>query len=175
MIGSGPPILLYQIGTHETRLLIDIPNTVYAAVSKDDGVKSYIRQHVIPILPQHARPMAETAMRDGRLRSMANTWLPPSTNTTPGMIMLGDAMNMRHPLTGGGMTVALQDVVLLGALLSPTAVPRLDDTRAVLAQMRRFHWKRKEFSSSLNILAQALYVLFVADGMSPLHNIYKPS
>jgi len=89
--------------------------------------------------------------------------------------MLGDAMNMRHPLTGGGMTVALQDVVLLGALLSPTAVPRLDDTRAVLAQMRRFHWKRKEFSSSLNILAQALYVLFVADGMSPLHNIYKPS
>jgi squalene monooxygenase len=75
------------------------------------------------------------------------------------MIMLGHAMNMRHPLTGGGMTVALKDVVLLG------------DTRAVLEQMRKFHWKRKEFSTSLNTLAQALYALFVADGMSPLHTI----
>jgi squalene monooxygenase len=83
------------------------------------------------------------------------------------MIMLGDAMNMRHPLTGGGMTVALKDVVLLGAMLSPTEVPLLDDTGAVLEQMRKFHWKRKEFSTSLNILAQALYVLFVADGISP--------
>jgi squalene monooxygenase len=89
--------------------------------------------------------------------------------------MLGDALNMRHPLTGGGMTVALKDVVLLGALLSPTAVPRLDDTRAVLAQMRRFHWKRKQFCSSLNILAQALYVLYVADGMSPPPHHCDPS
>jgi squalene monooxygenase len=167
MIVSGPPILLYQIGTDETRIVIDIPNTVYEAVSKDDGVKSYIRQHVIPILPRHRRPMAETALRDGRLRNMPNTWLPPSTNTMPGMFMLRDAMNMRHPLTGGGMTVALQDVVLLGAMLSPTAVPRLDDTRAVLAQMRKFYWKRKEFGSSLNILAQALHILFVADGCHP--------
>ena len=44
---------------------------------------------------------------------MPNSWLPPSTNRTPGMVILGDAMNMRHPLTGGGMTVAFNDVVLL--------------------------------------------------------------
>jgi squalene monooxygenase len=27
-----------------------------------------------------------------------------------GAILLGDSLNMRHPLTGGGMTVALSDV-----------------------------------------------------------------
>ena len=36
-----------------------------------------------------------------RLRSMPNGFLPPSMNRCEGVIMLGDAMNMRHPLTGG--------------------------------------------------------------------------
>lgn len=26
------------------------------------------------------------------------------------MLLLGDTLNMRHPLTGGGMTVAIRDV-----------------------------------------------------------------
>ncbi len=49
------------------------------------------------------------------------------------------------------MTVALKDVALLGAMLSPTEVPLLEDTGALLNQMRKFHWKRKEFSTSLNV------------------------
>lgn len=32
---------------------------------------------------------------------MPNGFLPPSLNRSQGMILLGDAMNMRHPLTGG--------------------------------------------------------------------------
>lgn len=73
-------------------------------------------------------------------------------------------MNMRHPLTGSGMTVALSDVVLLDQLLAPKIVSSFSDTGFVLKQMRKFHWKRKKYSTSLNILAQALYSLFVADG-----------
>jgi squalene monooxygenase len=71
---------------------------------------------------------------------------------------------MRHPLTGGGMTVALNDVLLLKELLNPNQVPSLADARAVLTQMRIFHWKRKALSSSINVLAQALCALFAADG-----------
>lgn len=33
--------------------------------------------------------------------------------------MLGDAFNMRHPLTGGGMTVAFADCDLLCDMLRP--------------------------------------------------------
>jgi squalene monooxygenase len=36
---------------------------------------------------------------------------------TIGAILLGDAFNMRHPLTGGGMTVVLNDVILLREML----------------------------------------------------------
>lgn len=167
VIGSGPPILIYQIGTHETRILIDIPNNIYEDASKVGNVVNYVQTQVVPDLPASLRPSVTTALRDGRLRSMPNSWLPPSMNVTPGIALLGDAMNMRHPLTGGGMTVALNDVVLLSQLLAPRTITSFNDTRAVLQQMRRFHWQRKEFSTSLNILAQALYSLFVADGKTP--------
>ena len=73
-------------------------------------------------------------------------------------------MNMRHPLTGGGMTVAFNDALLLSKLLAPQSVPRLEDTKAVLAQLDTFHWRRKNLTSVINILAQALYSLFAANG-----------
>jgi squalene monooxygenase len=104
-----------------------------------------------------------SALESGRLRSMANAWLPAQANKTPGVLTIGDAHNIRHPLTGGGMTVALNDVVLLRDLLDPAAVT-LDDIDTVHGKLQNFHWKRKAHSSSLNILAQALYTLFVADG-----------
>lgn len=61
------------------------------------------------------------------------------------------------------MTVAFNDVVLLADLLSPENVPFLDNTKLVLKQMSKFHWQRKNLTSVINILAQALYSLFAAD------------
>ncbi|CAI9287003.1 unnamed protein product [Lactuca saligna] len=45
--------------------------------------------------------------------------MPAEPKTTPGVIIVGDALNMRHLITGGGMSVALLDVVLLRDLLRP--------------------------------------------------------
>ena len=97
------------------------------------------------------------------MRSMPNSFLPPATNRTPGLVIAGDALNMRHPLTGGGMTVAFNDVVLLAELLHPNNVPSLADHRLVLKQMKAFHWRRKNWAAVINILALALYALFAAD------------
>ncbi|KAG8627466.1 hypothetical protein KVT40_004949 [Elsinoe batatas] len=163
ILGEGTPVLLYQIGTHETRALVDIPEGLPTASVKNGGVKGHLRNVVLPSLPKRVRPSFEAALDKDRLRSMPNSWLPPSVNRTPGMVILGDAMNMRHPLTGGGMTVALNDAVLLSELLHPAQVPRLEDTDLVLKQMKRFHWQRKDLTSVINILAQALYSLFAAD------------
>ncbi|MCJ1362038.1 Squalene epoxidase [Acarospora aff. strigata] len=163
VLGDGAPILLYQIGTHETRALIDIPENLPSASIANGGVKGHLRNTVLPSLPKCVQSSFSAALDKGALRSMPNSFLPPSTNKTPGMIMLGDAMNMRHPLTGGGMTVAFNDVVLLRDLLKPEAVPDLGDTKAVLRQMSTFHWRRKNLTSVINILAQALYSLFAAN------------
>lgn len=163
VLGDGAPVLLYQIGARETRALVDVPENLPSASVKEGGVKGHLRNVVLPSLPDEVQPAFEAAIDRARLRSMPNSWLPPTTNKTPGLVLLGDAMNMRHPLTGGGMTVAFNDVVLLSELLSPQNVPMLDDTKLVLKQMRTFHWQRKGLTSVINILAQALYSLFAAD------------
>ncbi|MCI62568.1 squalene monooxygenase-like, partial [Trifolium medium] len=38
---------------------------------------------------------------------------------TLGVLLMGDVFNMRHPSIGGGMTVALSDIVVLRNLLKP--------------------------------------------------------
>ncbi|MCJ1298892.1 Squalene epoxidase [Hypocenomyce scalaris] len=164
VLGEGAPILLYQIGMHETRCLVDVPEGTQSASVANGGVKGHLKEVVLPSLPKSVQSSFEVALEKGKLKSMPNSFLPPSTNKIPGMVMLGDAMNMRHPLTGGGMTVAFNDVVLLRDLLGPENVPDLGDTKMVIKQMSTFHWKRKNLTSVINILAQALYSLFAANG-----------
>ncbi|KNG46218.1 squalene monooxygenase [Stemphylium lycopersici] len=163
ILTDAPPILIYQIGTHETRILVDIPEGLPSASPKVGGVKNHMLNVALPRLPECVQPAFRKAIEAGKLRSMPNSFLPPTTQKQAGLIMLGDAMNMRHPLTGGGMTVAFNDVLLLSSLLSPSNIPTLEDTTAVLAALSTFHWQRKNGSSVINILAMALYSLFAAD------------
>lgn len=168
-LSDAPPILMYQIGARETRILVDIPENLPTATVQNGGVKGHLRNVVLPLLPDTVQPSLRAALDAGQpLRSMPNSFLPASKNKTPGLMILGDALNMRHPLTGGGMTVALNDVVTLRGLLSPEIVPNLGDTSTVLRQLSAFHWKRKNSASVINILAQALYILFAANGLSSL-------
>lgn len=168
VIGNASgPILLYQIGTHETRALIDVPDKDPDASPAAGGVRGYIEKIVIPTLPPPVQPSfraALAALGEKQIpKSMPNSWLPPTRQTEhPGVLLLGDAMNMRHPLTGGGMTVAFNDVVLLSELLSPESVPVLADAKKVAQAMKTFHWRRKAWTSVINVLAQALYSLFAA-------------
>jgi len=160
---EAAPVLLYQIGQHETRALVAIANDTPTASVAAGGVKAHIQNVVLPSLPASVQPSFKAAIEKGSLRSMPNSFLPSSTNRTPGLAVLGDALNMRHPLTGGGMTVAFNDAVVLTELLSPEAVPDLSDTDLVLRQFHTFHWRRKYLAAVINILAQALYTLFAAD------------
>ncbi|KAH6855458.1 squalene epoxidase [Chaetomium sp. MPI-CAGE-AT-0009] len=162
VLGKGPPILIYQIGARETRILVDIPDTIHRQLGSTESVKSYFRQRIVPIVPLSIRSSLKRAVEQGRLRSMPNAWMPSTRNTTPGLIMLGDSANMRHPVTGAGMTVALKDAVLLADLLDPPSIPSLEDADSVSKKLRQFHWRRKSYSAALNILAQALCFLFVS-------------
>ncbi|KAF2675464.1 squalene monooxygenase [Microthyrium microscopicum] len=163
LLGDFSPILIYQIGTHETRILVDIPLDSPTATPKAGGVPNHMREVVLPVLPDGVKESFSKALEAGNLRSMPNQWLPPRTNKLPGALFIGDAFNMRHPLTGGGMTCAFNDAVLLSNLLSPQNVPSLNNTKLVLKQLKTFHWKRKDVTAVINILAQALYSLFAAN------------
>lgn len=97
---------------------------------------------------------------------MPNSFLPSAEqggrHTKEGVVLLGDSWNMRHPLTGGGMTVAFNDVVMLKELLAD--VDDFSDWRQISHVLHEWHWSRKRFASTINILSVALYDLFGADG-----------
>ncbi|TRM68643.1 squalene epoxidase-domain-containing protein [Schizophyllum amplum] len=84
-----------------------------------------------------------------------------------GVMLVGDSYNMRHPLTGGGMTVALHDVVILTRLLSQQAEKSkqhpFGDWSAMNDILRKWYWERKALASTINILSVALYDLFGAE------------
>ncbi|KAK4139111.1 squalene epoxidase [Dichotomopilus funicola] len=163
ILGHGLPIFMYQIGPHKIRMFIDIPNTAYRRLGSTDAVRAYLRERVIPTVPACMQASLTKAIETGRLRSMPNSWLPSTRTKAPGLIMLGDSANMRHPATGAGMTVALKDAVLLTELLDPSRVASLGDTNAVTNAVGKFHWKRKRHSAPLNIVAEGMYAVFVAD------------
>jgi squalene monooxygenase len=84
--------------------------------------------------------------------------------------MVGDAWNMRHPLTGGGMTVALHDAVLLTEYLRPSkengdgGLVDLHDWEDIRTRLHDWYWRRKHLAGVVNILSIALYDLFGANG-----------
>ncbi|KAH6688029.1 squalene monooxygenase [Plectosphaerella plurivora] len=164
-IGNAFPILMYQIGSRETRVLIDVPDKLPEAAPAAGGVRGYINNCVLPVLPENLRPAVVAAMADGKIpKSMPNSWLPPSRQPEiPGVLLLGDAINMRHPLTGGGMTVAFNDALIISELLSPENCPDLSDDAALRKAKATWHWRRKRLTCIINVLAQALYALFAAD------------
>ncbi|KAL4279596.1 hypothetical protein GQ457_03G000980 [Hibiscus cannabinus] len=65
---------------------------------------------------------------------------------------------MRHPLTGGGMTVALSDIVLLRDLLR--LLHNLHDASALSRYLESFYTLWKPMASTINTLAGALYKVF---------------
>ena len=69
---------------------------------------------------------------------------------------------MRHPLTGGGMTVALSDCHLLTSMLQP--LPSFSDAVATALRTSDFYTRRKPVAATINTLANALYKVFSYTG-----------
>lgn len=81
------------------------------------------------------------AVDKGSIRTMPNRSMPAAPYPTPGALLMGDAFNMRHPLTGGGMTVALSDIVVLRNLLRP--LRDLNDAPSLCKYLESFYTLRK--------------------------------
>eukprot|EP00026_Physarum_polycephalum_P006414 Phypoly_transcript_06456.p1 GENE.Phypoly_transcript_06456~~Phypoly_transcript_06456.p1 ORF type:complete len:471 (+),score=44.15 Phypoly_transcript_06456:79-1491(+) len=148
------PILAYQIGTHDTRLLIDVPYP-------PPPLHEYLVNVTAPQLPDSIRPSFINAVNAKKNpQYMKNSKLDGKQCLRPGVLLLGDAFNMRHPLTGGGMTVGLADAVTVRDLLAN--VKDLTDTQAVTRQLKNLYEKRKGYAATVNILSWALYNVFTA-------------
>ncbi|XP_061989952.1 squalene monooxygenase SE1-like [Rosa rugosa] len=159
ILGDPSPILFYPISNTEVRCLVDVPGTKVPSVTNGEMAK-YLKSVVAPQIPPQLHNAFMAAVEKGNIRTMQNKSMAANPVPTPGAILLGDAFNMRHPLTGGGMTVALSDIVLLRNLLRP--LRDLSDATALCNYLEAFYTLRKPVSSTINTLAGALYKVFCA-------------
>ncbi|CEP62764.1 squalene monooxygenase LALA0_S06e03268g [Lachancea lanzarotensis] len=149
------PILVYQISPEETRILC-----AFNSPKLPSNIKEWMRKDVQPFIPESLRPSFDDALSQGKFKSMPNSFLPGRQNNVLGLCVIGDALNMRHPLTGGGMTVGLNDVVLL---IKKIGNLDFSERELILDELLDYHFERKTYDSVINVLSIALYSLFAAD------------
>ncbi|GJP56721.1 hypothetical protein CLOM_g15774 [Closterium sp. NIES-68] len=160
VLADPSPILFYPVSSSEVRCLVDIPaGTKVPSIASGD-MAAYLTHTVLPQLPKQLQGPFREAVRAGDIRCMPNRIMPAVPVTRPGALLMGDAFNMRHPLTGGGMTVALSDVSVLTQILRPLKDFR--NTRAVCEYAEAFYTRRKPIAATINTLSIALYRVFCA-------------
>ncbi|KAG6520249.1 squalene monooxygenase SE1-like [Zingiber officinale] len=159
ILGDPSITLFYPISSTEVRCLVDVPGNKIPSVANGE-MTNFLKTVVAPQVPTELHDPFIEAIDKGSFRSMPNKSMPAAPHPTPGALLLGDAFNMRHPLTGGGMTVALSDIVVLRDLLRPIA--DLHHASSVCKYLESFYILRKPVASTINTLSDALYQVFRA-------------
>lgn len=151
------PTLIYPISdSGDVRVLVDIPEPTPKG---REEMQEYLRTVTAPQLPESVRELFLTAVdTESAFRSMPCGILHSQPLRRRGAMLLGDSLNVRHPLTGGGMTVAFNDVVLMSEALGKVEDMRND--KAIDRALVKFFSERKQVAAQINILAEALYRVF---------------
>ncbi|KAI3758495.1 hypothetical protein L6452_06059 [Arctium lappa] len=146
--------LSYPLEKFHADVAAEVPSIANGDLSK------YLKTVVAPQVPVEMQEAFVATIDKGNIRTMPNRSMPAAPHPTPGALLMGDAFNMRHPLTGGGMTVALSDIVVLRNLLMP--LHDLHDSYTLCKYLESFNTLRKPVASTINTLAGALYMVFCA-------------
>ncbi len=150
---SGPtPFICYQISSHEVRVLIDYPGGM---IPNKLMQQAHLSSNVTPYIPADLRPSYNLALQEANFKVMPNHYMAAKPITRKGAVMLGDALNMRHPLTGGGLTAVFSDIQILSNHL--LAMPDFKNTDLIQAKTQAYYCDRQRANANLNILANALY------------------
>ena len=153
------PMLLYQISSTETRVLVDTGNSLPSVQS--GALTKFMLEVTLPQLPQALQAPFREAVTTQRPMSMPNRALEARPDTRHiGGLLLGDSFNMRHPLTGGGMTVCLKDVEMFVLALERFCPGRRLSLDGITKAVAAFQSDRRAHASTVNVLAYALYRVF---------------
>jgi len=151
-LSAPTPFICYPISSTETRLLIDFPGD---KAPKKDEITRHISDKVMPFLPDEFKECVREAVKNNDYKIMPNHYMPAKPILKKGAVLLGDALNMRHPITGGGLTAVFNDVYLLSSHL--LAMPDFNDPHLLYKKIDRYYQDRYHANTNVNIMANALY------------------
>ncbi|XP_043922865.1 squalene monooxygenase-like isoform X2 [Protopterus annectens] len=161
IISDSSVFSIYTISSNESRVLINIAGEV------PRNLKDYLMQIVYPIMPDHHKESFCEAVQNNNFKLLPANYLPAATLNKSGVLLLGDAYNIRHPLTGGGMSIILSDIAIWRNLLQN--IPWLDNYEAILQAKKKFYWLRKmNCTFVMNISAELTHQMFSAKDSTTL-------
>ncbi|ONH92127.1 hypothetical protein PRUPE_8G156700, partial [Prunus persica] len=152
-------IMFYPISSTEICCLVDIPGQKVPSVSSGE-MAYYLKTKVAPQVPPELNNAFLAATEKGNIKSMPNRSMPAAPHPTPGALLMGDAVNMQHPITGGGVTLALSDIVVVRNLLR--FLHNLNDSPSLCKLLESFYTQRKQVAFPINTLAGAAYKVLCA-------------
>lgn len=74
------PVLVYQVGARETRILCDIQGPVPSNAT--GALKEHMEKNVMPHLPKSIQPSFQAALKEQTIRVMPNSFLSASRTIT---------------------------------------------------------------------------------------------
>lgn len=161
LLGDHAPVLIYQVSPGETRVLCAFRSAKPPSAAKNEiynylqktYYQSYLKNCILVLNKLSRRRNLESCLINISLLKAKSTWI----DLTWRLIKYEASINW------GGMTVGLNDAVLLARLLDPKSVEDLDDYDLIQEKLTIFHRKRKNLDAVINTLSIALYSLFAAD------------
>ncbi len=153
VIGNHPPFVMYPVNSNEIRILIDFPGEQPPKINEQ--FKEQLVEVFHPVMPDQMKKAFLKAIEKSGFKMMPNHRLPAMPVFKKGVVLLGDSLNMRHPLTGGGMTAAFADVKNLTNKL--IEIDNFSDLTKTAKAVKSFYDTRHLGNQTINILADGLY------------------
>ncbi len=153
VMGDNPPMVIYPVTSTSWRVLIDFKGEKPPRMGRD--FKKFLLQEFENAIPQSARKAFKATVEEGKFKTFPNHRLPANPIKKEGAVILGDALNMRHPLTGGGMTAAFNDVLRLSNNLA--SITDFSNKKQIGKAIQKFYETRHLGTQTTNILADGLY------------------
>ncbi|XP_072028583.1 squalene monooxygenase-like [Amphiura filiformis] len=148
----GAQIITYKLNDHEDR------GFLFVHGKPPSNLKEFCEK-IAPNLPEHMKKPVMESIADG-LRVVRCQRMAANFDVTPGLLILGDALNTRHPVTGSGMTVALNDVLFWWKVF--TNIHDLTNDEAIMQQKLIFRKERVKYSYVINVVAE-INILLIND------------
>jgi 2-polyprenyl-6-methoxyphenol hydroxylase-like FAD-dependent oxidoreductase len=150
-LGAPGPILAYPYGPNLIRFCVDVP--LGAARGREAIVELLLTKYA-PFVPAALREAMVHSLRTVPFEGCATHAISTTRCAAPGVVLVGDSGGCAHPLTAGGMTNALNDVLTLSDELTQRG-PTND-------ALHRYQRRRYDYVRMREMFTDALYEVFCA-------------
>uniref|UniRef100_A0A1J3H9A9 Squalene monooxygenase n=4 Tax=Noccaea caerulescens TaxID=107243 RepID=A0A1J3H9A9_NOCCA len=161
LIMSKPSFtMLYQISSTDVRCVLELFPGNIPSISNGE-MATFLKNTIAPQVPLKLRKIFLKGIDEGaHIKAMPTKRMEANLSEKKGVIVLGDAFNMRHPAIASGMMVLLSDILILCGLLQP--LRNLGDANKVSEVIKAFYVIRKPMSATVNTLGDAFSQVLIA-------------